>query len=112
MAMETVRQFLDQDHFDWATGQIILQPVEGSSSPGRSNGEQGVVIAFDHPILDAEFSSGYGSPQCPRYVARDKDAVYFPTQYDGSTCATKVVIDLAAYCQPDGGHIETPYPGG
>jgi hypothetical protein len=46
---------------------------------------------------------------CPRFIAQDENAVYFPAQYDGSTWLEKVDLRMASYVGPNA--IPTPYPG-
>lgn len=109
--MATIREWLENNGFDFETGTIVYQPTTGSS-PGCSYDEeiqQGVIVGKAHVILDREFNNGYGSPQCPRFFARDNDAVYFPVQYDGMTYCERVPIDTAVYVN---GNQPTPYPGG
>ena len=84
--MPTIREWLSQSGFDWKGGTIIYQEVEGGY-PGWSNPINALIIdkRNTHPILDQHFKDGYGSPDCPRFVAKDKNHMYFPGQYDGST---------------------------
>ena len=42
------------------------------------------------PLLDFNYSTGYGAPECPCVYAWTKDYVIFISQYDGSTCTNKV----------------------
>lgn len=108
--MATIRKWLDGVGFNWDQGNIVYQAVDGNY-PGWSYGSAhvGQRIEQDNPILDQDFDDGYGAPYCPRFVARDDQAIYFPVQYDGSTWIEHVVTDLSWYLEE--GH-ETPYPGG
>jgi len=102
--MDTIRKYLTQSGFDFENGKIIIQ-----NGTGWSEGGNGRYVKPDDPILDIEFSSGYGGPDCPRYVAQDKKKIYFPWQYDGATGPTYVYRNIKAYL---GSENETPYPGG
>lgn len=109
--MDTIREWLTEAGFDWDNGVIVHQPTTGYS-PGWSSGDDigsGFIISRDAPILDHCFDGGYGSPQCPRFFARDSDAIYFPVQYDGATWLERIEIDPEAYTGTD---KATPYPGG
>lgn len=91
--MANLRSWLNEQGFDWETGEIVYQGL----------------VHRDHPILDAEFYDGYGTANCPPIVAKDKEAIYFPTQYDGATALERVVLDLEYYTKKG---VKTPYPGG
>ena len=110
--MATLRKMLASAGFDWDAGVIVYQPVtDAAHSPGWADDDDilpGYVIENDHPILDEEFNAGYGSPQMPRFFARDGQAVYFPTQYDGATAVERVAIEIGGYVNGS----PTPYPGG
>ena len=113
--MATVREFLDQSGFDWDNGSIVIQMVndDGGGFPGWADtATPAVHVSSDDAILDRTFDDGFGGPECPRYIARDNDSVYFPSQYDGATSPICVCIDLGAYTRTDGNHENTPYPGG
>lgn len=111
MSEQTLRKWLDAAGFDWANGRIVLhadedgKPCTGSYSHPQTVG----FIDRDHPVLDQAFDSGYGSPECPSIVARDGRAMYFPSQYDGSTSLERVETNLDYYLDPN---HQTPYPGG
>jgi hypothetical protein len=106
----TLRKWLDAEGFDWSSGRIIYHKTSEEDCPGwTSDIESREEINSEHPIFDFEFSSGFGGPKCPRIFARDKDAIYFPSQYDGSTCLERVAIDCGFYLQD---RSQTPYPGG
>jgi hypothetical protein len=60
-------------------------------------------------VLDEQFYSGHGCPSCPRFIAEDSVAIYFPWQYDGATGLQKVYKNLDVYLTGD---EETPFPGG
>ena len=108
--MITIRKWLDEENFDWIEGKIVLHKIKGNY-PGwcQHSTLSREVIDNQHPILDLEFSTLYGGPECPCIFARDSKAVYFPSQYDGSTCLEKVYIDHTNYLMDDSA---TPYPGG
>lgn len=79
-----------------------------------------VISVEDHPILDEEYSIGYGAPECPSFIARDWNddgtprRCYFPVQYDGSTYIDYIEEDLEKYLtkNEDGYYNSIPYPGG
>ena len=103
--MATVKEFLDSCGFDWDTGVVFIQPTE-DGSPGWSS-PSGPMHRATQDDLTSGFDSGYRGPECPRYIAEDKEAIYFPSQYDGSTCGEKVLKDIRRY----GPECPTPYPG-
>lgn len=118
--MATIREWLNGSGFVWDKGIIIYQAVredadaeypQYASAPGYADENDvtpGVFVAATDPILDMEFDNSYGAPSCPRFFARDNAALYFPSQYDGSTRIVRVEIDPMFYMQP--GNL-TPYPG-
>lgn len=108
--MATIREKLDRQGFDWETGRIIIQTVEPDRYPGWAKPTGAYVAAADDPILDQEFDDGFGGPKCPRFVAEDATAIYFPYQYDGATGVCKVLKDIRQYL--DYKSNPTPYPGG
>ena len=108
-ADSTIREWLNEADFNWATGRVIWQDVEDGESPGWSNSIAGQEINSDHAILDKSFADGYGSPKCPRFIAEDSRALYFPEQYDGSTSLVVIHKDITYYLNPEN---PTPYPGG
>lgn len=105
----TIREWLTEAGFDFAAGRILWQDTGEDSSPGWATPTAAAFIPADHAILDKAFDSGYGGSECPRFVAEDAVAIYFPSQYDGSTRIVKVHKNLERYLDPNN---ETPYPGG
>ena len=129
--MATLREWLTEDGFDWENGFIIYQPeTDDSYSAGWGDSRDVIIISkylknipfapnavkivADHERLDEDFSSGYGAPECPRFIAEDNEKIYFPVQYDGSTWTSYIYRDLAEYTRKDkdGYMNNTPYPGG
>jgi len=108
--MTTIRDWLTEMHFDFSSGVIIFQSVKDNQAPGWYDPISSEVINENHPVLNQEFNSGFGSPSCPRFIAKDNEAVYFPYQYDGSTNIQKIWLDINNYL--DFTHYYTPYPGG
>jgi hypothetical protein len=112
--MANLRQWLNEENFNWAEGRIIYHPTASSNddfpSPGWSCLKgQPILLPHDSAILDKEFDAGYGGPQCPRIVADDSLKIYFPSQYDGATGLESIYKDVSRYMEGD---IQTPYPGG
>lgn len=111
--MATLRQWFNNAKVDWETLTIIHQPVAdenhwpGSAAPFWA--EQYIGDFIPSSLIDKEFNDGYGGPEAPRFIAWDKDRIYFPWQYDGSTGLTEVYRDFSKYLDPKN---ETPYPGG
>lgn len=106
----TLRGWLNEAGFDWESGLIVWQDTGEDNYPGWHTPEApGVVITKDHEVLDRKFYCGYGGPECPRIFAQDKNAIYFPGQYDGSTWLERIVTDPGFYTLPGNA---TPYPGG
>ena len=113
----TLRKCLTDRGFEFTDekARIIYHPVGYDRAPGwaRIKGEPEIITSpWEHPILDKEFYSGYGSAEMPRFVAEDSDFIYFPSQYDGSTEIVFVYKDLDAYTTKNVVPKETPYPGG
>ena len=105
--MANLKAWLNKGQFDWTMGIILVQRKDPAGS-WSDDLLPAIQISLDNPILTQEFDSGYGSPECPAIWAKDKDAIYFPSQYDGSTCLVKVFLDPAPYLAGE----PTPYPGG
>ena len=105
----TIREWLNEANFNWATGRVIWQDVENDEFPGWDVPLYGQEINLDHAILDKSFNSGYGGPKCPRFIAEDYKCLYFPEQYDGSTSLVVIHKDITHYLNPEN---EAPYPGG
>lgn len=133
--MATIREWLDEAGFDWDNGIIIYHPTSrylgdepeaeddfyfspnhgwndrnGKPVFMRSSGLAGGKEAREWRVVNYEFGDGYGGPGCPRFIAYDSDATYFPAQYDGSTWLEKVYLNPGRYMGDNA--IETPYPGG
>ena len=109
--MVTVIEFLDALGFDWESGRIIVHKTEDNKSPGWSTAcGAKIYTSKDAAILREQFDNGYGGPECPRFIAEDKDAIYFPAMYDGSTWPEKIWKNIDRYL--DYAINETPYPGG
>jgi hypothetical protein len=113
----TLHERLQANGFDFTSGFILFQETrdpkddpDDTHSPGWSEPTQPTrVISQDEPVLHREYDSGYGGPECPRFIAKDDTHIYFPYQYDGSTGIVKVRRDFGAYI----GTLEPlPYPGG
>jgi len=109
--MATIRGWLEKCGFDWETGKIVFQAVQKDDDPGWADpiGSELIVAPFKHPILDYDFYAGYGGPQCPRFIAQDRYAIFFPSQYDGATGIVKVHKDISKYLNWK--DFPTPYPG-
>lgn len=124
--MATVREWLNELGFDWDNGTIVHQPVENegpetteilgvevcANPPGSRSPLAGNRVERDDLVLDREFDDGYGLPACPRFVAKDREAIYFPVQYDGSTRPARVLLDMRRYIGDKGEIADSPYPGG
>lgn len=109
--MITLRRLLTDLKFDWMQGIIIYhEPTDPDDEGGWCYDiKSRSAIPFNHPVLDKEFDPGYGSPECPRIIAYDFKAIYFPWQYDGASRLTKVWANPDEYLEDDS---TTPYPGG
>jgi hypothetical protein len=108
--MATIREWLDEEKFDWDKGTIIYQKIDAEEDyPGWEDPISAEKITSEHPILDYEFDDGYGAPECPRFLAKDESNIYFPSQYDGATFIVVVAIEPEYYLTPN---HPTPYPGG
>lgn len=111
--MSTIKEWLSELNYDWADGLLIIHPTEGNR-PGRSdlNGNAAWYTGSDSrdaELVNHEFNDGFGAPECPRFIAYDKKAVYFPSQYDGATQCEKVYLNPHKYLD---GKTDTPYPWG
>lgn len=106
--MSNIKNWLNDEGFNWEQGKIIHHMTDGS--PGWSDATGAVILKNDDPVLVTEFDSGFGGPECPRFIAEDDVAFYFPRQYDGATAIEKIWKDIDKYMDFKGN--ETPYPGG
>ena len=107
--MANLQKWLDDAGFDWATGEVFVQFGEdGKHLTGWDDkvSETRKVERGD-PVLALTFDAGFGGPECPRFVARDGEAIYFPWQYDGATGLEKVRLDFDVYKKGE----PAPYPG-
>lgn len=103
----TLRQWLTQAKFDFAEGRIIYHPVRDNEYPGYSD-LWGEPIPMPEEILDQVFRADYEGPECPRFIAEDSRALYFPYKDKGRTGLVVVYKNLDAYTT----RLEqTPYPG-
>lgn len=88
----TVREWLDDEGFDWASGRIVYKLTE---------------VRPDHHFLDRPFDDHYGSVDpCPRFIAYDERFIYFPYGYDYASQLVKVARDPEYYLEH-----ESPFPG-
>ena len=74
--MGSIREFLDDNGFDWKTGSIALHyPSDGwhdfKGSPQLIRTLN--LSETDDRILNEFFDKGAGSADCPRYVAYDNN---------------------------------------
>ena len=106
--MTTLRLLLDEKGFNWPQGLIIYHEIKSVFAPGWGSAIKAQAIPSDHYILDKEFDDGYGSPQCPRFIAKDDASLYFPAQCYGATHVEKIFIDISKYLCFE--TLETPYP--
>lgn len=115
----TLRIWLDDRHFDWENGRIVLQAFPPDEDlweqfyDDTAKQMEPVFIDRKHPVLDVAFSSGMGEASCPRFIAEDAQRIYFPAQYDGATWCEIVWKDLSKYVNSGEAKAEpTPLPGG
>jgi len=107
----TLRKILNDLRFDWENGEIIYQKTKDRHSPDSSEIIDAQIIDENYDVLDKKFNDGYeGGVGCPRFIARDKEALYFPVRYDGATWGEKIYINIKKYL--DYKTERTPYPGG
>ena len=99
--MATLRNELERVGFDFEHGRILYQEtLDGYPGyAGRSDVGKIVEIGFDHPILDFDFYNDFGCPEMPRFVAEDRDKIYFPCEYDGSTWVSWIYKDIDKYIE-------------
>jgi len=112
--MATLKEWLDELEFDYDSGEFILWDNKGEvysweeDAPKKSilvaKGREDILLLG---ILTREFDDGYGSPEAPHFIAYDKDFIYLPASYDGSTWAYKVARNSEYYHT----HLP-PYEGG
>lgn len=106
--MGTLRKELTELGFDWNNGKIILWHLDG---PVYSWDEEKAIPrwinVWDDVALDYEYDTGYGSADTPHFIAEDKDWIYMPGQYDGSTWLYKVNKNIEYYLDH-----KPPYEGG
>jgi len=106
--MATIRGWLNDSGFNWEKGVIVHQPTE-SSCPGWGSPISAEIVGINDRVLDHDFHTGFGGPECPRFVAEDDMAFYFPCQYDGATSVEKLLKNIESYLDVSN---PTPYPGG
>lgn len=102
----TIRSWLTEAGFWWEAGQIVVHDLKPDTSPFYAEGDDVSnrrIIDHDDPILDQD--CGY---ECPRFVAHDLTATYFPVQYDGAVWIEWVSHNILDYLKP--GSV-TPFPG-
>jgi len=105
--MATIRNFLDGKGFDWGTGLIILQWTRRPWDVDVADSRR--VEGRNDAALDYEFNEIWdGREGCPRFIAHDSEAVYFPCVVDGVTWCEKVFKDPERYSI---GEVLVPYPG-
>ena len=102
----TIAGWLNEAGFDWESGTIIWQDT-GTDEPGWASMKSARKIPPDHPILTKEFDSGFGRAECPRFIAEDRERLYFPSQYDGKTDLVYVYKNIDVYLTSK----DSPYPG-
>jgi hypothetical protein len=117
--MSTIQQWLDEAGFNWERGLIVVHTYADGAPAARdsysrwdTNHDKVAVRRRAHrgdPVLVHEFDSGFGSPACPRFFAKDDQRIYFPVCYDGATWCEAVHYRIGHYLE-DGS--ETPYCGG
>jgi hypothetical protein len=105
----TLRKELTGAGFDWKTGKIIYQESDNADSPHWGDPISAQYIEQTHPLLDQEYDCGHGGPECPRFIAEDDKALYFPSQYDGATNMVRVWKDINHYLNWK--ENPTPCPG-
>lgn len=105
--MVTLRNELTARGFNWATGCVIYQHLEGGVSLENLADAlvDSRVLAHDDPIFDKEYIVDNGAPHMPCIIAIDGTALYFPGQYDGTTWIKRVEMpvvreQLAAFDNP------------
>lgn len=115
--MATLAGLLRESGFTFELGTLVVH-VTDDANPGWRGAsdvqERRVVTKWSDPTLQAEFYTGHGGPEMPRFFARFTDEnnaqkIAFPCQYDGATWIEVVNIDPHSYII-DGSM--TPYPGG
>ena len=95
--MSNLKQWILEE----ANGEEVVGVVIGEMGWGDYNKEK--VPNYDSqpknkllswaeaaPVLNYEFSSGFGAPECQAITAWTASKVMFITQYDGSTCINSV----------------------
>jgi len=86
-----------QDILDAAKGEKIVGVVIGEMGWGDYYKEivpmydqqpKGKLLSWEEaaPLLDYEYDTGYGAPECNAIYVWTESRVLFVTQYDGATC--------------------------
>ena len=109
--MANLREWLNEQEFDWDKGKIVYQYYEEDPThfPGWGSPDKAKIIVKSEPVLDYEFDSGFGGANAPRIIAMDNVAIYIIGQYDGSTWMEKIYKDIDVYANME---AEVPYIGG
>ena len=105
--MATIKEWLDKAGFDWENGRVIVQITE--HTPGWDDPADAYEASKDGRLINKKFCDDFGGPECPRFVAEDKEKIYFPDQYDGATSLVSIYKNIEKYLDPKN---PTPYPGG
>lgn len=97
----TLRKDLNDVGFDWSTGIIISYDtyITGWKCDWELENNKKLIITHDNPILDIEYNYGYGGFEMPYFRAQDKDKIYFPYDYDGSSCVKWVYKNFTQYLE-------------
>ena len=117
MGGSTLRALLTEEGINWQICEIWFQRGEEATmykkhSPYQSGWsfELAPPGKFDvgSSLLDLQFYTGFGSPEMPRFWAKDDKYIYIASQYDGATSVVKIPYNSNAFLTGD----IIPFPGG
>lgn len=108
---ESIRAMLTRLGFNWPAGRIIIRVPPPDDDAFFAHGRLGFIEdkrplvdlgTDDHPVLDVQIHTGYGSCNIPDMIAEDDAAFFVVGTYDGSSWLTRIEKKIDRYLEPDG----------
>jgi len=114
----TLRKELNKLDFNWKEGVIIYQynPEDINDINLLQTDPRITTLIYNKGIeyekiciLDKEFDNNESLPECPIFIAEDKENVYIPAKYDGTNWLEVIKKDIFFYLK---NNALIPYVGG